>query len=69
MRGEDLTLLEQYIIKLLTTVDSHTFVQRAKLFGHVSITLYRASTSCLACQHFDLNSTNWFSDSQHMSSS
>ena len=68
MKGEDLTLLEQYIIKLLTTVDSHTFVRRAKLFGHVSITLYRASTSCLRCQNFDFNSTDGFSDSQHMTS-
>ena len=32
------------------------------------ITHFQACTSCLACQHFDFYSTNWFSDNLHMSS-
>ena len=44
------------------------YLSGAKLFGHVS---HSTKLACmgLACQHFDFNSANWFSDNLHMSSS
>ena len=51
---------------------SPTFLSGAKLYGHIQQlyhTLYRACTSRLACQHFDFNSADWFSNSQHLGSS
>ena len=72
MKVEDLTLLEQ------TTQLTHMPSYRGKytksqhfsptFLPSITHALYRACTSCLACQHFDLNNADWFSDSQHVSS-
>ena len=40
----------------------------AKLVGHVSHST-ELVRMCLACQHFDSNSADWFSDNLHVSSS
>ena len=47
---------------------SQIFLSGANLFGHVShfIEFVRV---CLACQHFDFNSADWFSDNLDVSSS
>ena len=72
MKVEDLTLLEQ------TTQLTHMPSYRGKytksqhfsptFLSSITHVLYRACTSCLACQHFDLKNADWFSDSQHLSS-
>ena len=36
--------------------------EKKNAWSRVSITLYRACRSCLACQHFDFNSVDWLSD-------
>ena len=47
---------------------SLSLLSGAKLFGHASHSIPTKATPCLACQQFDFNSADWFSDSQHVSS-
>ena len=47
---------------------SPRFSSRAKIFGHVSHSTALVH-KCLACQHFDFNSADWFSDNLHLISS
>ena len=58
--------LQRKICKNWTFI-SYILVRGKTLWSHN--THYRACTSCLACQHFDFNSTDWFSHNLHMSSS
>ena len=44
------------------------FSSGAKIFGHVSHST-ELVRMCLACQHFDFNSTDWISDNLHVISS
>ena len=58
--------LQRQICKNWTFI-SYILVRGKTLWSHN--THYRACTSCLAGQHFDFNSTDWFSHNLHMSSS
>ena len=58
-------ILQREICKKPTFI-SYIFVQNKTLWS--CIRHFRGCTSCLACQHFDSFSTNWFSNNLHMSS-
>ena len=58
-------ILQREIYKKSTLI-SYIFVQNKTLWS--CIRHFRGFTSCLACQHFDSFSTNWFSNNLHVSS-
>ena len=68
-KGHLIQPLQREIHKTPTLI-SYVFLSGAKLFGHVSHSTELAGTCmCLAYQHFDFNSADWFSDNLHVSGS